>query len=154
MTLEPDDPTVETREGFTVAGVGARDETVDPAALWAALPEFDDALARVAASDERYGVLVAEEATRELTYVAGVAVRSVDELPRELTVVEVPAGEYAAFPLAGASVHDPLTEARASWLPEMAYEPPDVPAFERYDADVDPTDADAPRSFHVPVEVR
>lgn len=147
MTVELSEHTIETYDDFTVAGVAHRGADVDAAELWAALDDFEFA----AHSDERYGVLYDFDG-EEFTYVAGVGVESADDLPRELTVVEIPEGRYAVFPMRGMELDDVVGELDDGVFADSDRRRGEGAVVQRYDVDADPRSPDVASELIVPVE--
>lgn len=153
MALELSEYAIETYEDFDVAGVAHRGSDVDEAELWAALDDYADEFDETVVSGERYGVLYdVDEAAGEFTYVAGYEVESIDDLPPDLTVVEIPAGEYAVFSLRGAEVGELVEGIDERLLADSGYGAADGAVVRRFARGEDPTDPDAASELIVPVE--
>jgi len=151
MALETAAAKTEHHGGFTIAGVARRDTEVDEATLWRAYEDHVDDLEAEALDEDRYGVLFDhDEDSGEFTYVAGRRVDSADNLPAELTVVELPEAEYAVFTPTAESVDEVVEAIEHEGLDGQDRAP--GPLFERYDASVDPAAPGTPLEFYVPVD--
>lgn len=153
MALELSEHTIETYDDFDVAGVAHRGPDVDAAELWAALDDYADDFDEAVVSERRFGVIYDfDERNEEFTYVAGYEVESADDLSPELTVVEIPEGEYAVFSLRGVGLDEMVQEIDERMLADSDYEVTDGAIVQRFDRAEDPTDPDAPFELVVPVE--
>lgn len=153
MVLELSEHTIETYDDFDVAGVAHRGSDVDTAELWAALDDYAEDLGDDVVSERRYGVIYDfDERNEEFTYVAGYEVDSADDVPPEMTVVEIPEGEYAVFSLRGVAVDEMVEEIDERMLGDSEYEVTDGAIVQRFGPAEDPTDPDAPFELVVPVE--
>lgn len=86
-------------------------------------------------------------------YIAGVEVRTADELPAELTTVLLPAGKYAVF------VHDKhvseipntIQAIWGTWLPNSGVQIGESPSFERYGEEFNPKSGTGGMEIWIPV---
>ncbi|MFB6141635.1 MAG: GyrI-like domain-containing protein [Halosimplex sp.] len=152
MVLDTEDPETERLGNFLVAGVAHTGADVDEAALWDSLDDYADDLDGTAISDDYYAVMFdVDPDSGEFTYVAGREVDDADDLPPELTVVEIPQATYAVLEPDHESVEEMVVEIHEEDL-DYDDDNDDVhaPIFERYDTGFDPTDV-ADREIYVPV---
>lgn len=130
------------RPALIVAGLAMRIEPGRIAAipaLWQrATPWFGHLPGEVPGA--AYGVCDVADETGAFDYLAGVEVRDVDAVPRELAVLKLAPALYAVFRHEGhiAAVSRTFAAAFDRWLPAAGLEPLPAPCFERYDAGFDP----------------
>jgi predicted transcriptional regulator YdeE len=102
-------------------------------------------------SEEAYG-LCYELGKGRMEYVAGIPVKSLEGLPKGMTVKEVPPQTYAVFKAVGLS-DIPCTYRRITeeWLPASGYEYGPGPDFEYYDAKFRPDNPKAAVYIYFPI---
>ncbi|MFC5972177.1 GyrI-like domain-containing protein [Halomarina salina] len=137
-----DEPAMRSRDAFTVVGLGYRgaNEDGEISALWARVTDYTDEFAALATGDEWYGVCTeVDESSGTVSYVAGVAAGPDATVPAEMEAADVPANEYAVFPVTLADLESDLDAIYGEWLPEAAYRRADGPEFECYGSAFDGT---------------
>jgi AraC family transcriptional regulator len=106
---------------------------------------------------ETFGVcLDADPATLEqdgFTYVAGVQVDRIDDVPRGLIAFTIPAKTYAVFTHRGhiSRLPDTVKQVWGQWLPTSRYRHDPAPDFELYDERWDPTTGEGEIDIYVPI---
>lgn len=100
-----------------------------------------------------YGVCMIDS-DGTFTYVAGVEVERVDELPDEMTSVLVPAGRYAVFAHRDSisTIRETLDAIFETWQPNTPYEVLRTPLFERYEQEFDPLTGKGGVEIWVPIK--
>ena len=137
MIVDVAAPEIKTRDAFRVIGLAAKtsfgnNSPIPP--LWQALnsrlDEFDSDQV-----DAAYGVCCDADGNGNFRYVAGVAGRTNDAMPKNMDDVKIPGGRYAVFTHKGHIADFPKT-VYTVWnkaLPDAGLEPRPAPEFELYD---------------------
>jgi len=142
------------RPATTVVGLSIETLPKSPEikALW---PKFVARIAEIEGQSEprvAYGVMRHVEREAEaLEYMAGVAVRKTDRVPKGMARHELPAGSYAVFRYALSGLPRGFDEIFNRLLPQSDYVQGPGPLFERYDESFNPADANSLVEIGIPV---
>jgi len=149
-----DKPRFETRPVFTVAGPRyyGKNENSEIKQMWdERWPEIESVPDQVD-SDVCYGVCITgEEEHGPFTYIAGMEVDSVDELPAELAHIEIPEQTYAVFRTTLPEIGKSYDYIYGEWLPKSGYRRAPGPEFELYPETFDPDNPQSLFDLYVPV---
>lgn len=141
MIVDVPAPEIKTHDAMRVIGLSAQcsfgnNSTIPP--LWqglnARLDEFDEDQIGAA-----FGVCCDADGAGNFRYVAGIAGRADDPVPKGMDDVKIPAGRYAVFTHKGHIGDFPKT-VYTVWnkaLPDAGLEPRPAPEFELYDSRFD-----------------
>jgi AraC family transcriptional regulator len=134
-TLEQ--PRREAGEALLIVGLRARYTSDTIAGIpmqWQRFVPFIDGIP-ARANRMTYGVCCDFDEAGQYDYVAGVAVTRLPEVPRELSLVRLPAHDYLIFRHPGHVSGIPATwrAIMNDWLPASPYRMAEAPCFERYD---------------------
>ena len=152
MVLESHETRTETFGDFIVAGVAHRGTAVDRDALWAEFERMTDDLGGKTIGRNRYGVYFdIDEDDGEFTYVAGVPVDSVDDLPPEMTNVEIPEATYAVFSTDVDAVDEVTVDIHNQEFGNVDHDHEVGVLVEQYETDVNPAHRDTALEFYVPL---
>ena len=142
------------RPATTVVGLNIETQPMSPEikALW---PKFVARIPEVEGQSEprvAYGVMRhPEREVESLEYMAGVAVRNPDRVPKGMTTHTLPAGSYAVFRYPLSVLGKGFGEIFNHLLPESDYVQGAGPLFERYDEAFNPADANSLVEIGIPV---
>jgi AraC family transcriptional regulator len=121
-------------------------------ALWPRFVARQPEIASPAQPGVTFGAM--QEAGDDLIYLAGVEVAGNAGPPADMSVVVVPAGDYAVFEFAFGDIVEAYPFIFGSWLPDSGYVRDARPLLERYGADFCPDRANSPMQVRVPVRPR
>ncbi len=144
---------LETKPAFTVVGLLLHTQPMTPEipALWEQFVPRMDEIDHVAEPHVSYGLMAYDpSAPTPLTYMTGLAVERVDELPAGMSRWDVPANTYAVFQTTLPAIGDTFNHIYNSWLPTSGYRQTAGPYFERYPETFSPTNPTL--SIYIPVE--
>lgn len=147
-------PEIVHREGFLVMGtVTHRTPEADCpeviAAIWNALDTLQQSIQRHSVDSKYYGVSFAAGPDGSFDYMAGMAIRPVEETPKGLEVRRIPAATYAVFACPVPSIGQTYRYIFSEWRAGSGYEIDHAtPAFEEYPP---ATDTNAPVLLHIPI---
>lgn len=153
------EPRIVRRPAFLVVGMAGRFTT----ATTSRIPELWERFApRMADVPHRRGThtlgvcVDADPGTIDdagFTYVAGVEVERVGDLPDGMIALTLPANAYAVFTHAGhlSRLPDTVKQVWGRWLPALRYRHVTAPDFELYDERFDPVTGDGEMDIYVPV---
>lgn len=131
------EPRIENGRLLLIAGLEEREQSRVPE-VW---ERFGPYMGSVPTETGWYAYGVCTESNDgTFSYIAGVEVERVDELPDEMASVLVPAGRYAVFVHRGnvSSIHETFDAIHNSWQPNTSHEVLGTPFFERYGEEFDP----------------
>ncbi len=134
----------------TLARISTEDESVETyGKIWRDFESHHDELRPLSTDQAYYGVSFSTGEEGVIDYVAGMAVRGVDLVPKPLVVREVPAARFAVFECPLQAIGDTYRYAFAEWLPGSPYAVDgSAAAYERYPPEVD---VNAPVLIHIPI---
>jgi AraC family transcriptional regulator len=121
-------------------------------ALW---PRFVARLPEIAAPAQAgvtFGAM--QDAGENLVYLAGVQVAGHAPAPADMSVLAVPAGDYAVFEFPFGDIGQAYPFIFGTWLPGSAYVRDARPLLERYGTDFCPDQPGSPMQVRVPVRPR
>ena len=111
--------------------------------------KYDDQLKPYSVDKAYYGAWIGEP-DGNATYVAGMAVENLPEIPQGLGERVLPAATYAVFDCTVGSIGDAYGEIYGTWLPASAYEyDPAASDFEFYPPDTQ--NSGSPTQVFIPV---
>lgn len=149
-----DEPRFETRPAFAVAGPRyyGKNENNEIKQMWdERWPEIEQVPHQVNPA-VCYGVcIMGEEADGPFTYIAGMEVDQVEELPEDLARVELPEQTYAVFRTTLPEIGQRYQYIYGEWLPQSGYERAPGPEFELYDDTFDPQNPQSLFDLYIPV---
>jgi len=90
----------------------------------------------------------------EFTYIAGVEVKCNDIIPQGMVLIEIPANQYAVFPISSIIEDVPKTIKRihSKLLFELKLEPCDTYDFELFDETFTPNDYETKHYLYIPIK--
>ena len=140
---------------FAVLGMQITTKPMSPEipALWSRFVLREPEIRKVVEPDVTYGVMQSQLAQPdELSYLAGLPVEDQPgSVPAGMTVVEIPAGEYAVFEFPLSDIGPAFGFIHNVWLPSSGYVIARSPMFERYGKDFDPSVPSSRMEVHIPV---
>jgi len=142
------------RESFLVMGTVTRrkpgtDRPETFTSIWNGFETYHESIKCHSVDSKYYGVSFSIGPDGSFDYMAGMAVRPVEEIPEGLEVREVPAATYAVFACPVQSIGQTYRYIFAEWRAGCGYETDDAnPVFEEYPP---ATDTNAPVLLHVPI---
>lgn len=148
------EPTVVSREGFTVAGLLHRGQADGEklSALWGRFFQRIGELQNVVEPNRAYGIMANyDEATGEFDYIASCRVASGEGLPADFVPVTVPDAHWAVFTTTMPGMAQTYPYIYSTWLPNSGYRHAPAPEFELYGETFDPTDPAATFEIYIPV---
>lgn len=153
------EPKIVQNESFYVIGLeyyGANKNGEIPA-MWEEFISRIGEIPNQVNSSSTYGVCSpVEEMTddSEFSYIAGVEVSSIKEIPQGMTGKNVPANQYAVFTHKGSTelLGQTYEYIFGTWLPNSGYEPVLAPDFELYDERFDPSSEDSEMFIYIPIK--
>jgi AraC family transcriptional regulator len=129
-------PRIVSSKAFTVIGMAINTPgSSEIGALWQTFMGNSNRDYRLAEPGMSYGVMQLEGSSGVLRYMAGEAVPSEVEPPRDMSLWEVPSSDYAVFPATLQNVSQVFNHAYANWLPSSGFTRGDAPDLERYGQD-------------------
>ncbi len=138
-----------SKPSFRIAGLLHR--TSDPGTISALWQRFDPS-ALPATGCVSYGACDHfDPATGAFDYLAAMEVAADAAIPEGFTAWEIPANEYAVFPVHMDSIQADFNTFHGEWLPTSEYEMGAGPSFELYDEQFDPADPHALFYTYMPV---
>nr|WP_235376796.1 GyrI-like domain-containing protein [Pseudomonas putida] len=146
----------EDRLAFTVAGLGERYSQATLQQIPTLWQRFEQHIGRVPGQvgGETYGVCCNGDGKGNFDYIAGVEVQGTDLLPADFRHVELKARRYAVF-----EHHGSLDNLKATfqaiwqdWVPVSGETVANVPEFERYGRDFNPSDSHSVMEIWLPLE--
>ena len=147
-----------THTPFAVLGLQIATQPMSPEipALWSRFVQREHEISRFAVPDVTYGVMQSGPGGMgDLRYLAGLAVAVQPEpLPAGMTVVAIPAGQYAVFEFPLSGIGPAFDFIFNTWLPASDYLVAQSPLFERYGKDFDPSAPSSVVEAHIPVVLR
>jgi len=147
-------PDIARREGFLVMGTVTRrqpgtDRPEAFASIWNGFETHHASIKRHSVDSKYYGVSFAIGPEGSFEYLAGMAVRPVEEIPEGLEVRAVPAATYAVFACPVQFIGQTYRYIFGEWRTGSGYETDDAkPAFEEYPP---ATETNAPVLLHIPI---
>lgn len=147
-------PDMVRRESFLVMGTVTRrkpgaDRPETFASIWNGFETHHESIKCHSVDSKYYGVSFSIGPDGSSEYMAGMAVRPVEEIPEGLEVREVPAATYAVFACPVQSIGQTYRYIFGEWRAGCGYETDDLkPAFEEYPP---ATDTSAPVLLHIPI---
>jgi AraC family transcriptional regulator len=141
----------ELKPAMTIVGLNILTKPMAPEipALWprfvARIPEIENASEPGVA----YGVMRSHP--NGLEYLAGVAVSKADRIPSGMQAVSIPAGTYALFSYPISQLGKGFCEIYEKLLPASGLRVLPGPSLERYGADFQAHDPNAPVGIHIAV---
>ncbi len=151
-------PRLETKAAFHVVGVSCR---ANPSGtlhkLWGEFMQRMAEIKHVAAPDKAYQVCVFEDANPEkeaYTFIAGLEVSDMTDLPDGMLAHTVPQAEYAVFEHLGTmdKMHQTYEYIFGVWLPENGYVMAEADSLEIYDQRFKVNEPDSVFEIWVPVK--
>ena len=154
---EPDKMNVEikTVPAFTAAGMKyhGKNENQEIAAMWQKInPRWNEIKHPAKPYEAAYGICGEMEEDGSFSYLAGVAVEKVEDLPADLESWDVPEQTYAVFPCTLSEIHQTYEYAHGTWMPENNYKRADGPDYEYYDEHFNPADPKSVLYIYIPVK--
>jgi len=146
--------TIINRDAFTVVGLRIRVKAMSPEipALWGRFVPRIAEIRKPAEPEVAYGVMGNfDEATHMIDYMAGIPVTAAAEVPKGMTVWEVPAATYAVFETTLGTIGETFSSIYGEWLPNSAYVQAAGVSLERYDETFKPDAGATAFSILIPV---
>lgn len=147
-------PDIVRREGFLVMGTVTRrkpgaDHPEAIASIWSAFETHHASIKCHSVDSKYYGVSFAIGPEGSFDYMAGMAVKPVEEIPEGLEVRAVPAATYAVFACPVQFIGQTYQYIFGEWRKGSGYETDDEkPAFEEYPP---AAESNAPVLLHIPI---
>ena len=145
---------IKTVPAFTAAGMMYRgkNENQEIPAMWEKINTRWDEFSRPSSKEVCYGLCGDMEEDGSFSYLAGVEVDRVEDLPADMESWEVPENTYAVFPCTLAEIHQTYEYAHSKWMPENGYKRADGPDYEYYDMSFDPAVPDSILYIYIPIK--
>jgi AraC family transcriptional regulator len=152
------DHRIKTHARFAVLGMQITTKPMSPEipALWSRFVQREPEIKRVIEPNVTYGVMQTPAGQPDdLHYLAGLPVEDrLSPVPDGMTIVEVPAGQYAVFDFPLSDIGAAFGHILNVWLPSSGYLMANSPMFERYGEDFDPSVPSSRMEAHIPVVLR
>ncbi|MBN2044876.1 MAG: effector binding domain-containing protein [Anaerolineales bacterium] len=146
---------IKTLPAFTTAGMKyvGKNENNQIAAMWQEIgPRWGEINNPAKPYERAFGICGEMEEDGSFTYLAGIQVDKVEDLPADLNSWEVPENTYAVFPCTLRDIHKTYQYAHSTWMPENGYKRADGPDFEYYGEHFDPADPESILYVYIPVK--
>jgi predicted transcriptional regulator YdeE len=146
---------IKTVPAFTAAGMmyKGKNENQEISAMWGEIePRWKEIKNPAKPYERAFGICGELQEDGSFSYLAGIDVTKVEDLPADMESWEVPENTYAVFPCILTEIHKTYEYAHGKWMPENGYKRADGPDFEYYDEDFDPAKPDSILYIYIPVK--
>ena len=147
------EPKIVVKPAFTVVGMLIHTKPMTPEIpqLWGKFAPQIDEVQHQAEPNASYGLMLFDQESGDLDYMAGVSVEQAGDLPAGMTRWDVPAASYVVFESTLSAIGDTFGHIYNTWLPTSGYQQAAAPYFERYGETFDPDDPSS-LSIYIPLE--
>ena len=150
------EPEIMRKEAFTLLGLQERftPDNEDHEGIWKRFMKYHDQIQAFSIDRAYYGANFGAEEGQAIDYLAGMAVTGVQDVPKGLTLREVPASRYAVFECTVQTISSTYDWIFGQWLKKALYPRPSEDSakadFERYPSATD--SGDTPVLLHIALE--
>lgn len=130
-----------------------KNENQEIKAMWGEIvPRWGEIKHETKPLNRAFGLCGELEEDGSFSYLAGIEVDKVEDLPAGMESWDVPENTYAVFPCTLAEIHQTYEFAHSKWMPENGYKRADGPDYEYYDAAFDPAKPDSILYIYIPIK--
>ncbi len=157
-TTEPSPHTLKSSAALRLAGLakhyGFAEAAAIPAQWQLFVPWLSDIPGRAGDGYTTYGVCY-NQSEDTFDYLCGVEVVTGADLPREFSVLDIPAATYAIFPHTGhvSGIRNTWMAVWDTWLPQSGLKPVQAPCFEKYGPQFNGMTGEGGLEIWIPVQV-
>lgn len=147
------EPTIVSKPAFKVVGMKyyGKNENNEIPQLWQQFIPRMGEIKYAVPSRISYGVCGDLEESGKFSYLAGLEVSELTELPAGMESWIVEEHQYAVFPCTLHTIHEAYEYAHNTWLPVSEYQRAAVPDFEFYDETFNAEDPESVINIYIPI---